>query len=74
LPIDTDIVEVLENTLFSELLYKMNKEGFDVLSPEQIKDEYVKEYLNDHGISQEFEQGHLIGPCTGDDACGGSVS
>lgn len=23
-------------------------------------------------ISQEFEQGHLIGPCLGDDACGGS--
>ncbi|MBF0554211.1 MAG: hypothetical protein HQK96_06570 [Nitrospirae bacterium] len=56
LPLDTDIVEVLENTLFSELLYKMNKEGFEVLSPEQIKDEYVKEYLNDHGIRQEFEQ------------------
>jgi hypothetical protein len=49
-------VEVLENTLFSELLYKMYQDGFDILGPEQIKAEYVKEYLNDSGITQEFEQ------------------
>lgn len=24
-------------------------------------------------IKQEFEQGHLLGPCTGDDSCGGSA-
>jgi len=56
MPFDTDVVDVLENTLFCAVLAKMNENGVDVPSAEQIKSEYVKEELMISGIDETFEQ------------------
>lgn len=55
-PLDTRLVNVLENVIFSSLLSGMSNDGIDVPNPEKIKSEYVKEHVYLNGIDETFNE------------------
>ncbi len=55
-PLDTRLVNVLENVIFSSLLAGISNDGIDVPSPEKIKSEYIKEHVYQIGIDETFSE------------------